>query len=294
MITFLLLVAASLLLVVAGLRALEHKLIFFPCRYPDGFPPQYNYEKEIENIWLRTADGLRINAFYRHHPGSRQVILWLHGNAENIGYGLTPMRTLAEVGVNILALDYRGYGRSEGKPSEAGVYHDADAAYDYLVKERHFRPDDVIVYGHSLGGAVAVNLAARRPCGGLIVQSTFTNAREMTREIFALPLVGHLVKSRFDSEKRIRHVLAPILIVHGTKDDVVPFAMGQKLFDAAPEPKRFYRMEGAGHNDMLEAGGEGFVAALRQFLVDFVPEAPAGHSPPAVASSPSSAVSMNK
>ncbi len=195
---------------------------------------------------MKTTDGVKINAFYRPHPGSKQVILWLHGNAENIGYGITHMRTLAKVGLNIMALDYRGYGKSESNPSEAGVYRDADTAYDYLVKERHFRPDDIILYGHSLGGAVAVNLAARRPCGGLVVQSSFTNAQAMTRDIFALPFVGQLVKSRFDSEKKIRNVRVPILIVHGTKDDVVPFVMGQKLFEAAPEPKRFYRMEGAG------------------------------------------------
>ena len=281
MTTLLLMLAAGLLLAIAGLRALEHKLIFFPSRYPAGFPPPQTYEKEIEDVWLKTRDGVRINAFYRPHPGSKQVILWLHGNAENLGYGLPHIRTLASVGVNILALDYRGYGKSEGKPTETGVYRDADAAYDHLVKERCFRPDDIIVYGHSLGGAVAVNLASRRPCGGLIVQSSFTNARAMTREIFALPLVGHLVKSRFDSEKRIRNVRVPILIVHGTKDDVVPFAMGEKLFEAAPEPKRFYRMEGAGHNDMVEAGGEGFVANLKQFLTAYVPEAPAAQPSPA-------------
>ena len=166
------------------------------------------------------------------------------------------MRALAKIGVNILAVDYRGYGKSEGKPDEAGVYRDADAAYDYLVKQRHFRAEDIIIYGHSLGGAVAVNLASRRPCGGLIVQSSFTSARAMARRMFAIPLIGYVVKSRFDSLQKIRDVHAPILIVHGTRDEVVPFAMGQQLFAAAPEPKRFYPIEGAGHNDLMEAGGE--------------------------------------
>lgn len=273
--TIALLLAAGALLAFVSVRLLERKLIFFPPRYPAGFPPAHTYENDVAEVWLKTVDGVKINAFYHEQPESKQVILWLHGNAENIGYGLNHLRTLAKLGVNILAVDYRGYGKSEGKPNESGVYHDADAAYDYLVKERHFRPDDIIVYGHSLGGAVGVNLASRRPCGGLIVASSFTNARAMTREIFALPLVGHLVKSKFDSEKRIRNVHVPILIVHGTRDDVVPFAMGQKLFDAAPEPKRFYRMEGGGHNDLVETGGEGFVASLKQFITDYIPEAPA-------------------
>jgi len=265
-------VAAGMLIVVVTLRVIENQLIYFPPRYPEGFPATQTYEREGEDVWLQTADGVRINAFYRSNPASKQVLLWFHGNAENIGYGLGQMRALARIGVNILAVDYRGYGRSEGRPDEVGVYRDADAAYDYLVKERHFRPDDVVIYGHSLGGAVAINLAARRPCGGLIVQSSFTNAQAMTREIFALPLVGYLVKSRFNSQRKIRNVHAPILIVHGTRDDVVPIDMGEQLFDAAPEPKRFYRMEGAGHNDLVEAGGDGFVACLKQFFTENVPE----------------------
>src|SRR5579862_136244 len=136
------LLAAGILLGFVGLRALEKKLIYFPPRYPSGFPPPLSYAGEVDDIWLKTSDGVKINAFYRSDPASKKAILWFHGNAENIGYGLGQMRTLAKVGANILALDYRGYGRSEGKPSEGGVYRDADAAYDYLVKERGFRPDD--------------------------------------------------------------------------------------------------------------------------------------------------------
>ncbi len=272
MFIFLALLAAGILLGYVGLRALEKKLIYFPPRYPAGFPPPQSYAGEVEDIWLQTSDGVKINAFFRPDSESKKVILWFHGNAENIGYGLVQMRTLAKVGANILAVDYRGYGRSEGRPSESGVYRDADAAYDYLVKERGFRPDDIVLYGHSLGGAVAINMASRRPCGGLIVQSSFTNARAMTREIFALPLVEYLVMSRFDSERRIRNLHVPVFIVHGTADDVVPIAMGERLFAAASEPKRFYRMEGAGHNNLVEAGGEGFIACLKEFLVESVPE----------------------
>ena len=184
------------------------------------------YEGEVEDVWLLTEDGVRINAFYHSNPASKQVLLWFHGNAENIGYGLDHLRALAKIGVNILAVDYRGYGKSEGKPDEAGVYHDADAAYDYLIKQRHFRAEDIFIYGHSLGGAVAVNLASRRPCGGLIVQSSFTSARAMARRMFAIPLIEYVVKSRFDSLQKIRDVHAPILIVHGTRDEVVPLRNG--------------------------------------------------------------------
>jgi len=259
-------IAAGILIIVVTLRVIENRLIYFPPRYPQGFPPPQIVEREVEDVWLLTEDGVRINAFYRSNPASKQVLLSFHGNAENIGYGLDQMRTLAGIGVNILAVDYRGYGKSEGKPDEAGVYRDADAAYDYLIEQRHFRAEDIFIYGHSLGGAVAVNLAARQPCGGLIVQSSFTNARAMARRVFGLPLIDYVVKSRFDSLQKIRHVHAPILIVHGTRDEVVPFEMGQQLFRVAPEPKRFYPVEGAGHNNLLEAGGESYLACLRRFV----------------------------
>jgi len=259
-------VAAGILLVVVALRFVENQLVYFPPRYPEGFPPQQLIDREVEDVWLLTEDGVRINAFYRSNPASKQVLLWFHGNAENIGTGLEHLRALAKIGVNILAVDYRGYGKSEGKPDEAGVYHDADAAYDYLLKQRHFRAEDIFIYGHSLGGAVAVNLASRRPCGGLIVQSSFTSARAMARRVFSIPLIAYAVKSRFDSLQKIREVRAPILIVHGTRDDVVPFEMGQQLFAAAPEPKRFYPLEGAGHNDLLEVGGESYRACLQGFV----------------------------
>lgn len=259
-------VAAGMLLVVVALRVVENRLTYYPPRYPEGFPSPQIVALQAEDVWLLTADGVRINAFYHSNPSSKQVLLWFHGNAENIGYGLGQMKALATIGVNILAVDYRGYGKSEGAPDEAGVYRDADTAYDYLINQRHFRPQDIVIYGHSLGGAVAVNLASRRPCGGLIVQSSFTNARAMARRMFAIQLIAYVVRSRFDSLERIRDVHAPILIVHGTRDDVVPFAMGQQLFAAAPEPKRFYPIKGAGHNDLLEVGGADYLAFLKAFV----------------------------
>ena len=157
-------VAAGVLIAVVTLGIIENQLIYFPPRYPEGFPLPQTFDRDVEEVWLLTGDGVRINAFYRSDPASKQVLLWFHGNAENIGYGLEHLRALAKIGVNILAVDYRGYGKSEGKPDEAGVYQDADAAYDYLTKQRHFRAEDIIIYGHSLGGAVAVNLASRRRC----------------------------------------------------------------------------------------------------------------------------------
>jgi len=261
-------VAAGILIAAVTIRIIENRLVYFPPRYPEGFPPPQAIARDVEEVWLLTEDGVRINAFFHSNPASKQVLLWFHGNAENIGYILDHLRELSTIGINILAVDYRGYGKSEGKPEEAGVYRDADAGYDYLTKERHFRAEDIIIYGHSLGGAVAVNLASRRACGGLIVQSSFTSARAMARRVLTIPLMEYVVKSRFDSLQRIRDVHTPILIVHGTRDETVPFEMGEQLFRAAPEPKRFYPIAGAGHNDLMEVGGAGYLACLQRFVTE--------------------------
>lgn len=259
-------IGVVLLLAVVLVRLLENRFIYFPPRYPAGFPSQEQAESGVEDVWLTARDGVRINAFYLPDPTSHKVLLWFHGNAENIGYGLTHLGWLARTGAAVLAVDYRGYGKSEGEPSEAGVYRDADAAYDYLVNERHFLPQDVIVYGHSLGGAVAIDLAARRTSGGLIVQSSFTSARAMARRMFRIPLLEYLPKTRFDSQRKISDVHTPVLIVQGTRDEVVPFEMGEMLFRAALQPKRFYAIEGAAHNNVIEAGGDGYLAALATFI----------------------------
>ncbi len=259
-------VAAALLLTVAGIRLFENSFIYFPPRFPEGFPSPELYGRHVEEVWLTTLDRVRVNAWYLPNPASQRALLWFHGNAENIGHGLEHLGFYSRLGVNVLAVDYRGYGKSEGSPNEAGVYRDADAAYDYLIQERHIQPQNIFVFGHSLGGAVAVDLASRRECGGLIVQSSITSVKDMARRMFRVPLLEYIPKSQFNSLAKIRRARAPILIVHGTRDETVPFSMGERLFAAAPEPKFFFPVEGAGHNDVVEAGGEELLDHLKSFL----------------------------
>jgi hypothetical protein len=259
-------VAAGLLLIVVGIRLFEKSFVYFPPRFPQGFPPPELYRLRVEDVWFTTRDQVKVNAWFLSAPHSDKVFLWFHGNAENIGYGLDLLPFYERLGVNILAVDYRGYGKSEGSPDEAGIYCDADAAYDYLIQERHIQPRNIIVFGHSLGGAVAIDLASRRQCGGLIVQSSFTSARDMARRFFRIPLLEYIPQSRFDSLAKIRRVRAPVLIIHGRHDRTVPFSMGQRLFEAAPEPKSFFPVENAGHNDVAEAGGERLLDCFKSFL----------------------------
>ena len=259
-------IVAGLALVVVGIRLFEDRLIYFPPRYPMGFEPPGKYGLSVEEVWLRTEDGVKLNAWYLPSPTASQVLLLFHGNASNLGTDLPRLQFFAHLGVSLFEVDYRGYGKSEGSPDEAGLYRDADAAYRYLMESRGHQPGEIFLHGQSLGGAVAIDLASRRECGGLIVESSFTSAREMARRMFLLPLLEYVPKSRFDSLRKIRQVQCPVLIVHGTQDQVIPFFMGEKLYQAAPEPKSFLPVEGAGHVDSFVVSGERYLARLQKLI----------------------------
>ncbi|HET7842249.1 MAG TPA: alpha/beta hydrolase [Terriglobia bacterium] len=265
-------IVVGLVLLVILVRVFENRLIFFPPRYPEGFSSPVAYGIHPEEIWLTASGGVKLNAYFIAAPDSPKVLLWFHGNAENIGMGLDHLKWLSRLGVNVMELDYRGYGKSEGSPDEAGVYRDADAAYLYLVEGRKFAPKDVYVYGHSLGGAVAVDLASRRECGGLIVESSFTSIPDMARHIYRVPVARYLPSSRFDSLAKIARVNEPVLIIHGTRDPVIPFEMGRRLFEAAREPKAFLPVEGAEHDDPYVVGGEAYFKRMDTFIRGTSPE----------------------
>lgn len=257
-------IGLSLVVAMGLLQTFENRFIFFPPRYPAGFSKAYGLE--FEEVWITAQDGVRLNAWFLPQPSNPKVLLWFHGNAENIGMGLDHMKAFSRMKVNVLAVDYRGYGKSEGSPNEAGVYRDGDAAYRYLVESRGFRPREVFIYGHSLGGAVAIDVAARRECGGLIVESSFTTAGDMARRMFHIPFSEYIPRSRFDSLAKIALVRAPVLVIHGTRDRVIPFSMGQKLFQAAPPPKSFLAIEGAEHDDPYVVGGDMYWQRLTEFV----------------------------
>lgn len=259
-------ILAGLVLVGVLARRFENRLIFFPPRYPEGFAAPEAGGLLPEEVWVRAADGVRLNGYFLAARGSSKALLWFHGNAENIGMGWERLRALERLGVNILAVDYRGYGKSEGSPDEAGVYRDGEAAYRYLAESRGFDPKNIFIYGHSLGGAVAVEIASRHASGGLVVESSFTSLPAMARHIYHFPGAGYFARSRFDSLAKIARVRAPVLVIHGTQDDVVPFEMGRKLYEAAREPKTFYPIEGARHDDPYIVGGQAYYTRLREFV----------------------------
>jgi pimeloyl-ACP methyl ester carboxylesterase len=199
------------------------------------------------------------------------VVLYLHGNGSNVGANVEHANRFHRLGLSVFVIDYRGYGKSQGDfPSESQVYEDAQLAWDYLVKQRGVNPNQIYIYGHSLGGAIAIDLAVRHPeAAGLIVEGSFTSTRAMVdfqKGLFWLFPIDLLLTQRFDSLSKVDRLQMPVLFIHGTADNVVPVEMSKKLFDAAPEPKQLYIVPDGGHNNVAQIGGAEYLQIVSQFL----------------------------
>jgi len=201
---------------------------------------------KFEDIFFKTEDGAKLNGWLIKSPGAKATFIFAHGNGGNISHRLEKIAMFYQLGVNTFIFDYRGYGKSTGRPTEEGVYKDIRAAYDYLISRDDIDKDKIIAYGESLGGAAAIDLATNRDVASLIVDSTFTSAREMGRIIYPF-LPPFVFISKFDSESKVKELRIPKLFIHSENDEIVPFVLGEKLFNAAVEPKDLFRITG-GHN----------------------------------------------
>jgi hypothetical protein len=190
------------------------------------------------------------------------VTLHLHGNGGNITHRYPQFQEIAATGSSIFALDYRGYGRSAGTPTEKGLYQDAQAAYDYLL-QAGYHPSQIVLHGESMGTAVAVDLASRRPCAAVVLEAPFTSAQDIARMV--APVIGPLIVRGFNSRAKIGRIHAPIFVIHGERDQIIPLRLGQALFAAAPEPKSFWMVPGAGHNDLFDVAGVDYRRRLLSF-----------------------------
>ncbi|MEG5019077.1 alpha/beta fold hydrolase [Microcoleus sp. B4-C2] len=203
--------------------------------------------------------------------GLGKVVLYLHGNASNVGSNVEHAYRFHGLGLSVFVMDYRGYGKSQGDfPSESQVYEDAQLAWDYLVKQRGINPNQIYLYGHSLGGAIAIDLALRHPeAAGVIVEGSFTSTRAMVnfqKGLFWMFPIDVLLTQRFDSLSKVDRLQMPVLFIHGAADNVVPVEMTKKLFDAAPEPKQLYIVPDGGHTNVAHIGGAEYLQILSQFL----------------------------
>jgi fermentation-respiration switch protein FrsA (DUF1100 family) len=222
-------------------------------------------ELAYEEVELTTEDGIRLHGWFLEVDQPRATLLFFHGNAGNISHRLDSLQLFHQLGLEVFIFDYRGYGRSEGKPSEKGTYRDADAAWRYLTEQRQIPPRRIMLFGRSLGASVAVDLAARKEVLGLIIESAFSSVPDMAADIYPYLPVRWLSRFRYDSGRKLPVIKAPVLVAHSPQDEIIPFHHGRKLFSLANEPKRFLEMRG-GHNDGFLVSGTAYRKGLDEFI----------------------------
>jgi fermentation-respiration switch protein FrsA (DUF1100 family) len=243
------------------LESLVDQFIYYPD--PDWMVTPDQLGLRAEEVYLVPEPGVRLHAWFLPHPNAQATLLFCHGNAGNVSHRLENTYLLLRAGFQVLLFDYRGYGHSSGKPSELGLYRDAEAAWLHLVGRRDTVGMPRLIFGRSLGGAVAVELATRVEADGLAVESTFTSIHTLARLVFPVPLPQLPVK--YDSLSKIGELDMPLLAIHGEQDELIPFADGRALFEAAPEPKAWYPIPDAGHNDTYLVGGDAYFRRLAAF-----------------------------
>lgn len=254
-------------LVLILVRVFESRLVFFPhCPerlggdwHPRGLP--------VEDVWLTSSDGTKLHTWWIPNENANWTFLAFHGNAGNIADRASVYEFLREAPANIFALEYRGYGHSEGTPSERGLYRDAGAALEYLLKIKNKDPKTIVAFGQSLGSAVAAHLAAQHELGGVILEAPFPSASRMAQEIYwFLPGVSLLVRGQFNTRERLREVRAPVLIVQCAQDPVIPPELGEETYEAARLPKELLRIKGYCHEEASIIAPGQYREALNKFL----------------------------
>jgi len=210
-------------------------------------------------IKVTTKDGIKLSAIYLQNPQAEFTILFSHGNAEDLGDMRPFLEELASAGFSVLAWDYRGYGTNDGRPTEANCYSDIEAVCDYARNELSIKPETIIAHGRSIGGAMAIHLAANRPVAALIAESSFTAAIRVVTRIPLYPF------DKFKNIAKINRVNYPVLVIHGDADEIIPFAHGRRLYEKARDPKFSFWVEGAGHNDLAYVAGDKYLDTLTEF-----------------------------
>ena len=254
-------VVLTSVVVVLYVTLFEHRLIYYPDRELSGSPVN-----DFEDVRFTADDGTPLHGWFMP-AGRNEVLIVSHGNAGNISHrGSMGDFLTDEFDVNVLMYDYRGYGRSDGEPSEEGTYSDIRGAYAY-IRSRGYEPSDIYLMGQSLGSAIAVDLAAEEELGGIVLEAPFTNVAAIVRHVFHVPL-DWIIRTRYDSLSKINRIRAPVAFIHATDDPVVPVELGRELFEAASAPKMFFEIEAEIHEGAIMALGLERLQELRDFLFE--------------------------
>ncbi len=264
------------------LYLMQDRLVFLPNmpgRQLDATPQAIGLD--FEDAWIDTGDGERLHGWYIPADDARGTMLFFHGNAGNISHRMESILIFNRLGLNVLIVDYRGYGQSSGKTGEQGTYADAKAAWDYLVEQRRLPPERIVIFGRSLGGGVGAWLASRPGIepAGVIIESSFSSGMDMGRRLYPVLPVRLITRIKYPVREYITEVRAPVMVVHSRDDEIIPFDMGQTIYQAAPEPKTFFEM-GGDHNAGFWISRELYVPALDDFLTSVL--GPLRQAPPIV------------
>jgi fermentation-respiration switch protein FrsA (DUF1100 family) len=244
----------------------ENFFIFYPQTSFDAVPSDWRLS--CENVYFDTEDKKKLHGWFFPLEEDAPVLLFCHGNAGNISHRLENVKFLLDQHLQVFIFDYRGYGKSGGRPSEMGLYRDGLAAYDFLMNRKGIPPHKIVPFGRSLGASVAIEISLRREVKSLILESAFTSTKEMAKTMFLFGLFSPLLPSHFNNLKKITPVNVPKLIIHGEDDEIVPFKMGEQLYHTAQPPKYFFPIKGAGHNDTYVVGGNKYFEILSAFVKD--------------------------
>ena len=258
-------IAYLVLLVLA--RVFENQLIYLP-----DFPERKSGDWKpaglpVEETWLRASDGVKLHAWWIPAPEAEFTFIAFHGNAGNITHRTDVFSFLHKLPANVLAVEYRGYGKSEGSPDESGLYLDAQAAWEYVVRERGIAPQRVIAFGQSLGTAVAADLATSREVGGAVLEAPFPSVAAVAGHVYSFfPGITALMKTKFATGEKLAARELPLLVVHCTRDAVIAFPLGEKVFELARGPKWFFRVEGHCHEEAAFVAPAEYRSRLLEFL----------------------------
>lgn len=269
LLTLALILVVGLPVALYAVRRFELAATFHPVVFDGG--PTWKLPHGGEDVWFQTAGGVRLHGWFVRSKAETPAatILYFHGNGGNLSHAGWLAEELAARGFDVLLFDYRGYGRSGGASTgERSLFEDADAAYDYLVNARGVPPESIVLYGQSLGTTAAADVASRKRCKALILESGLSSASDMAAVVFpGLPrFLSRLGRNRFESACKLERVSCPVLVAHGERDEVIPVGQGRALYEAAREPKKLILNPRAGHNDLVAAGGDEYLDALAEFV----------------------------
>ncbi len=248
-------------------RHLERRNLYFPTREIEGTPNDIGLK--YEDVYFDTEDGVRLNGWFIPANNAKGTILFCHGNGGNISHRFDSIAIFNKLGCEIFIFDYRGYGRSAGRPNEQGTYLDALAAYEYLTKQKNRKSNRIVLFGRSLGGAIAIDLATKVEASALIVESSFTSTVNIAREIYPFLPVKWIVTMKYDSISKIDSIKIPKLIIHSRDDDLIRFHHGRELFEKAREPKKFLELRGS-HNEGFLLMEEEYTKKIGEFLEKYL------------------------